>query len=78
MPDEDKIRYVVEVYSDEYRTLNQAIKYRYGHDEEDYRERDFWRSKINPNLTKLIRTEFLDANREILYYINQKGEIIYG
>lgn len=52
--------YVIETYTDEYKTLQQSIIYKYGND----MKRDYLRSTINPNLTELRRVHYLDENHK--------------
>lgn len=50
--------YVIETYTDKYKTLEQSIIYKYGND----MERGYLRSTINPNLTELRKVHYIDEN----------------
>lgn len=58
-----KIRYIEEIYTDEYRSLYQAIFWDIELDKESNgMESTFVKSKINPNLTILLERRYLDKN----------------
>lgn len=59
---DNEIMYVKEIYRDEEKTLTQGIMYPYGND----MERDFLRSKLNPHMTVLMRTEYLNKEFKII------------
>lgn len=61
-------KFIVESYSDPQQTLWQAIEIPCtGTTEEFHRNRAFYRTQINPNLTWLRTIRYLDENRQILY-----------
>lgn len=60
-------RYLIEVYTDEFRTLQQAIIIDLEEDAESNREAGrFLRRTINPNLTLLIEIEYLNKNHKLI------------
>ena len=69
-----KIRYVEEIYTDEYRTLYQAILIDVDLDEKSNgRHNKEIRASVNPNLTILLKRRYLTDNYKIV-----KEEIIGG
>lgn len=65
-----KAKWLIETYTDKYRSLYQAIMIDL---EQDGREQNFQRSRINPNLTILLRKEYYSKDMELLktnYIIN--------
>ena len=54
MNKKEKAKWLIETYTDKYRSLYQAIMIDL---EQDGREQNFQRSRINPNLTILLREE---------------------
>lgn len=66
----EKAKWLIETYTDKYRSLYQAIMIDL---EQDGREQNFQRSRINPNLTILLRKEYYSKDMELLktnYIIN--------
>lgn len=62
-----EIAFIEEIYTDEYRTLFQAIIIDVKLDEACYGlERRQCRASVNPNLTKLIETRYLNKNWELI------------
>lgn len=59
---DNTIRYVKEIYRDEENTLTQGIIYTYG----DNRDRDFQRSRLVPYMTKLVRTDYLNCEWDVV------------
>ena len=59
----EEIAYVVEVYRDEERSLRQGIMYNYG----DERHAHYLRSTLNPHLTELVYTSYLNKDHEIMF-----------
>lgn len=59
---EKDICYVIEIYTDEEKTLQQNIMYKYG----DTREAEYLRGQLNPHLTVLVATRYLDNEMKIL------------
>ena len=59
----EEIAYVVEVYRDEERSLRQGIMYAYG----DKRHADYLRANLNPHLTELVYTSYLNSDHEIMF-----------
>lgn len=53
---------VIEIYTDEEKTLQQGITYLYG----DERDAAYARSQVNPHLTKLVVTRYLNKEGEII------------
>ncbi len=68
--EEKQICYVVETYIDEEKTLCQGITYKYG----DEREANFQRSRLNPHLTVLRNTLYLDVEGNIISEIPTRKE----
>lgn len=63
----NKPKFLIEKYTDEYRSLYQAIQIDLDRNEESNgNELIFARSKINPNLTILIEQEYRDVNYKLL------------
>lgn len=60
--EDNEIMYVREIYRDEEKTLTQGIVYKYG----DFREREYLRKKLNPHMTVLMRTEFLNKEWKVI------------
>ena len=58
-----KAKWLIETYTDKYRSLYQAIMIDL---EQDGREQNFQRSRINPNLTILLREEYYSKDMELL------------
>ena len=69
-----KIRYIEEIYTDEYRTLYQAIQINddYDKESEGLHSKNV-RAMVNPNLTILLKRRYLTDNYELV-----KEEIIGG
>lgn len=65
-----KIYYVKEMYMDKEKTLNQGIMYKYG----DEREANFQRSKLNPHVTELFLTMYLDKNLKVIFLKREEGD----
>ncbi len=62
-----KVRYIEEIYTDKYRTLQQAIFWDIELDKESNgMESTFAKSRINPNLTILLEKRYLDKNCKIV------------
>ena len=57
-----KIKYVRECYMDEERTLQQWFVYTYGDD----REREYLKRQLNPHVTELVRTVYLNKDFEFI------------
>ena len=69
-----KIQFIEEIYTDKYRTLQQAIFWDVDLDKQSNgMESSFMKSSVNPNLTTLIERRYLDKNCKII-----KREIIGG
>lgn len=67
-----KIRYIEEIYTDEYRTLYQAILINIDRDKKtDGRYSEALRASVNPNLTILLKRRYLTNVYELV-----KEEII--
>lgn len=67
-----KIRYIVEIYTDEYRTLYQAIQIDVDLDKRcNGLHSKFVRARVNPNLTILLNRRYLTDNYKLV-----KEEII--
>lgn len=64
-----KAKWLIETYTDKYRSLYQAIMIDL---EQDEKEIKFQESRINPNLSILLRKEYYDKNMKLL----EKEEII--
>ena len=69
-----KIRYIEEMYTDEYRTLYQAIQIDVDYDEKSkgLLSKEL-RKSVNPNLTILLKRRYLTETYELV-----KEEIIGG
>lgn len=69
-----KIRYIEEIYTDEYRTLYQAIQIDVDYDKKSngMYSREL-RNSVNPNLTILLKRRYLTDNFKLV-----KEEIIGG
>lgn len=68
-----EIAFIEEIYTDEYRTLEQSIMYNVTLDKlSDGLESSFKRSTINPNLTILVETIYLNSCFEVIK--REKGE----
>ena len=62
-----KARYLIEKYTDEYRTLYQAIMIDLKLDKESNgKESIYARKQINPNLKILLEQEYYDENMKLL------------
>lgn len=68
MEGKKKIAYVKETWRDPENTLSQSIMYKYND------ERDKWcmRKRLNPHVTNLIWTVYMDEDWEIVY--EEEGE----
>ena len=67
-----KIRYIVEIYTDEYRTLYQAIQIDVDLDKRcNGLHSKYVRARVNPNLTILLNRRYLTNKYELV-----KEEII--
>lgn len=67
-----KIQFIEEIYTDKYRTLQQAIFWDADLDKQSNgMESSFKRSSVNPNLITLLERRYLDKNCKII-----KREII--
>ena len=72
-----KIRYVEEIYTDEYRTLYQAILIDVDLVEKSNgRYSKELRASVNPNLTTLLERRYLDKNCKIIKRERIRGEEI--
>lgn len=58
-----KAKWLIETYTDKYRSLYQSIMIDL---EQDGRKQNFQRSRINPNLTILLREEYYSKDMELL------------
>lgn len=69
-----KIQFIEEIYTDKYRTLQQAIFWDVDLDKQSNgMESSYKKSSVNPNLTILLERRYLDKNCKII-----KREIIGG
>lgn len=69
-----RTQFIEEIYTDEYRTLQQAILWNVDLDKQSNgMESSFMKSSVNPNLTTLLERRYLDKNYKII-----KIEIIGG
>lgn len=69
-----KIRYIIEIYTDKYRTLYQAIQIDVDLDKESNGlHRKNVRAVVNPNLTTLLKRRYLTDNFKLV-----KEEIMGG
>ena len=69
-----RTQFIEEIYTDEYRTLQQAIFWDVDLDKQSNgMESLYKRSSVNPNLTTLLERRYLDKNCKII-----KREIIGG
>ena len=69
-----KIRYIIEIYTDKYRTLYQAILIDVDLDKESNGlHRKNVRAVVNPNLTTLLKRRYLTDNFKLV-----KEEIMGG
>ena len=59
---DNTIVYVKEIYRDEEDTLTQGIIYKYG----DNRDREYQRSRLVPYMTRLIRTDYLNCDWDVV------------
>lgn len=59
----ENAKWLVEVYTDKYRSLQQAIMINLDMPGE---EKNFQRSRVNPNLTILIREDYYDKDMKLL------------
>lgn len=67
-----RIRFIEEIYSDKYRTLQQSIMWDvYLDKKSDGMESLFEKNRVNPNLTILLERRYLDKNFKVI-----KKEII--
>lgn len=64
----NKIEFVREIYRDEENTLAQGIVYKYGDD----RERDFHRGRLNPHMTVLMITEYMNSDWDIVDVVKEE------
>lgn len=72
-----KIRYVEEIYTDEYRTLYQAILIDVDLDEKSNgRHSKEIRASVNPNLTILLKRKYLTDNYKLVKEEIKGGEEI--
>lgn len=63
----EKEKYLIETYTDKYRSLYQAIMINLDMDKEtNGRESRYARCQINPNLTILLLREYYDENMKLL------------
>ena len=62
-----KIRYIIEIYTDKYRTLYQAIQIDVDLDKESNGlHRKNVRAVVNPNLTTLLKRRYLTDNFKLV------------
>lgn len=62
-----KVRYLIEKYTDDYRSLYQAIMIDLKLDKENNgKESIYARKQINPNLKILLEQEYYDENMKLL------------
>ena len=67
-----KVQFIEEIYTDKYRTLQQAIFWDIDLDKQSNgMESSFMKNSVNPNLTTLLERRYLDKNCKII-----KREII--
>lgn len=57
------IHYVKEIWMDKEQTLQQGIMYKYG----DERDMNYHRSHLNPHVTELALTFYLNKNMKVIY-----------
>ena len=63
----NKVKYIQEIYTDEYHTLMQAIIWDVNLDKaSNGKERRYAKASINPNLTILLRRRYLDETAELI------------
>lgn len=62
-----KVKYIQEIYTDEYHTLMQAIMWDVNLDKaSNGKESRYAESSINPNLTILLERKYLDKNCKLI------------
>ena len=68
-----KIQFIEEIYTDKYKTLQQAIFWDIDLDKQSNgMESSFKRSSVNPNLTILLERRYLDKNCKIIKKRNNR------